>query len=1434
MATRAEALAYNEANGVADVKTYKEVTGKSFYEAKEEKSAVDKGIRAVGQIPLEIAGLANMTAGLVEAFLNPAFTLGESVYEYINTNDEEYVKKIKTQLAQENALLEDGKPVKLSQITKIKELETQLDGRTFGNITKEVADKYDKEAYFHPGTYFGDEAKASWKYMQDKLGHEYDWEEFQRELHEETMTGNFAEGLTSIIQNIAKKGEALGVPKEVSGAILEIGMFYALPKGFKIAGVASRRAGLTGTAERLTFLSDKHKMDRQIKTLQKEGDVKAASALKKVDELNVYNPITLNKSGQRSLNWKQESGMLKDMFKEIEAEGKNLKSAKSQEVWHDAMLQLARNQNSTMTVLAMKAHQASQGKLIKAYGKDGIEASLTRITDAINNPKLVKKLPKVERQIYKEDFLPLRKFNQQAVLTLQKQTLDKKLEGKNKRAELGIFDNELIDIQVPHHAKLKERVKESYTDRLLTALIGSRQLRTEIAQGANARMPFQNEVNPGSNRNLRSAQKNQVYEIIQRAVPKDLAGMLDNFNRNKVINRGSQVIQKAFERDKPSVLYPQGRTNFAKPIIDKKTGKQKNLKKEVVDKSTGEVTLQNVMGERIAYKEIQRFTDMLEFIGVFDNSKGSAFNFQKAANAHYDITVNKLTYTKLKLRSDMWAVANRKVNKVYAGKKTGKAYQREVEILKKEQDAIGKKTDQLDYWYKGKYDVETGKFGGVTGKQFFEATIEQANKIADGKLVKSDYKGPGRVRNMTENIIAVTKYKDKKAGSINQMRVDDAGAIQFLKNNNLTSSMNRGKKSIIGTELKTTPTKYGKVVTNKDGISTFQTIKGITKSINKKGDKVFKDKKGKIVKDIVERAGVKTQARIVSASPARLNKELKLGTKESGPKYLVDPILVEGLKMVQNSQKLRDAKLVDNIDKSAYSMNKVDKDVTNQKDLKEIKRDKYGRVDKKYLDEEGNPVPQTVEKVSPAVDFQKMGIEELTGVRLDKRSAEIFEDIFTWREPTKITNVSNAIVRNMLINPFPHIHNEFVHLVGTSGIQSMVVPKEFKAMYGKNGYLAKATDDVLNSTGLYLEAKKHGGPMMSTNVVTENWMNAFLESTQKMVLPDNMIKHYAQTLGMKPFELYGNIATNLSRKGMWQIRDIFYTALIRQKLTKYDWAHTPENIAKAAKIVDMHMPTYKLPPRVGEKVLGPRFSRDLSRVLQNPNFIIFARYKHGMVSSGMNTVRDMAAILDMPMMKAGKPLSTIREFLDAEGVRNGRSIDQQIKDGVESALALTVGMTAIYGLLDAVFAEVVGTGHDAHIRRGGILHLMHTTKEVIKGNKNNYALFGNLVTINPALMTGAELFMNTTFYNGQDIYDLQEPVSVTMQKVLARLAKSAPMYSQFTTVTQEGPINWRQLGLRQVDVTEKSPLRLRADRKQKEKKENTRRKDAGTRLRESR
>lgn len=1418
-----------------DEYSYSEVTGKKHNNG--EKTALDKGIRAVGQIPLELAGLANMALGLIEAGLNPAFTIGESVIEYINTNDEEYVKKVKQEVVDARASLEGKKEYSISEIKKLNELEGELNGRTFKNIAKEIGQKYDEEAYFHPGTYIGDEAKAAWNYMKDKLGHEYSWDEFQRELHEETATGAFAEGLTNIINNVAKKGEALGVPKEITGAVMELGMFYALPKGFQIAGAAAKATGLYGTAKRLVFLSDKHKMDRQIKTLEKQGDIKAAQALRKVDELNVYNPITKTNKGTRPTDWKIEAKEVESIFKTVAEEGKNLKSAKSQEVWHDAFLQLAKNQNSQMQLYAMKAHQASQAKLIKAYGKDNIAPALERISEAIGNPKLVRHLPKVERQIYREDFLPLRRINTQITLTLQKQTMEKGLTGRTKRAEMGVFDNEFINVSEPHYAKLKERQQQGAWEIIKSSLIGSRQLRTEVAYGPNSRLPPGQEVKASADLNLRSAQKNQVYQIIQRAVPSRLAEMLDNFNKNKVITRESKVPLKAFEKDKPSILYPQGRINYSKPIIDKKTGVQKNVKEQVVDTKTGEITYKNIMADRVAYKEIQRFSAMLEFIGLFDNSKGSSYNFQKAANAHYDITVKGLTQAKLNLRKDMLDLANKTLDKKYAGKKTGKEFQREVDILTKEKEAIARKQDQLDYWYKGKRDSETNTWGGTTGKEFFNATIEQANKIANGKLVKSDYMGPGRVRNMTENIIAVTKYKDKRAGSINQMRIDDAGTIQFLRNQNLTSAMNRAKKSIPGSVFTTVPKRTGRFVKNSEGVTVFKRVNGLIKSLDKKtGKTIFKDKKGKIVKDIVEQSGVKTAARIISASPKRLNKELNLGKKETGPKYLEDPILVEGLKFVENSQKLRDATMVDNIALSPFSQSKIVLDPKSQKIQKEPVRDTKGRLDKRFLDEEGNPVPQPVERVSPSVDFQRMGIEELSGIRMSKRTAEIFEDIFTYHPPTAFTNISNAIVRNMLINPFPHIHNEFVHLVGTSGLSlnPFTAAKDLTAMYGKNGHLAKATQDVLNQSNIYLIAKKEGGPMMSTNVVIEGWMDQALKSTMNSIIDKKTLGGMAKTLGVKPIQLYGDIAQTFSRKGMWQIRDIFYVALIRQKLQKYNWKETPENIKKAARIVDMHMPTYRLPPRIGEKVLGEVKSRQLAKILGNPNYVIFARYKHGMVSSGLNTLRDMMRVLDAPLAKAGKPGMTVREFIDSEGVAYGRSVQQQIYDGWTSFLGLTVGMQTVYALIDSIFAEVVGTGYEAKIRRGGVLHLVHTASSVASGDKTPYSLFGNLVTINPVFMTGAEVILNTTFYNGQEIYDLKEPGYVTMQKILGRVAKSAPMYSQYSLVTQEGDLNKRQLLLRQIDITEKSPSKLRREKRREKMQEGKRRRDRNVRLRESR
>jgi hypothetical protein len=92
-------------------------------------------------------------------------------------------------------------------------------------------------------------------------------------------------------------------------------------------------------------------------------------------------------------------------------------------------------------------------------------------------------------------------------------------------------------------------------------------------------------------------------------------------------------------------------------------------------------------------------------------------------------------------------------------------------------------------------------------------------------------------------------------------------------------------------------------------------------------------------------------------------------------------------------------------------------------------------------------------------------------------------------------------------------------------------------------------------------------------------------------------------------------------------------ALLRMKMNK----HPELGMSGAIKLVDAHMPTYRMPPRVGEKILGAKMSRMLSKhILSQPTIAIFARYKHGFVKSGLNTIRDLSAILDPVLSRTGK------------------------------------------------------------------------------------------------------------------------------------------------------------------------------------------------------
>ena len=484
-----------------------------------------------------------------------------------------------------------------------------------------------------------------------------------------------------------------------------------------------------------------------------------------------------------------------------------------------------------------------------------------------------------------------------------------------------------------------------------------------------------------------------------------------------------------------------------------------------------------------------------------------------------------------------------------------------------------------------------------------------------------------------------------------------------------------------------------------------------------------------------------------------------------GPRVqLKDPFLIELLKTGEIAQSLRDMGIERSLQESPYMKERSKSDPLAE-DPVAVPKDFIGRPKGKE---------QSIETTRPGVDFGKEGFPELEGMRTDKVTAEILEDVFMRREPNIVNHVSNAMIRNMLLNPLPHIHNELIHLVGTAGISSFITPKGVKELSEamRNGW-----DDVVNVSDLYIKARQEGAPIMSTNVVTENYFKPMLRMAQDKVgfgKNSAMVKEIAKVTGTKASEVYGGIGDKVSRQGMWMSRDIMYMALLRMKMAK----HPDLGVAGAIKLVDAHMPTYRMPPRVGEKVLGAKMSRMLSKhILSQPTIAIFARYKHGFVKSGLNTIRDMAVGIDPLLRKMGKPGEGLADFIDAEGAALGRTKEAQLREGLESGAALAIMSTVIYPMIDMMLTETLGDDSEAHIRRGGILHLIDTIQAVATGKKDNYALFSNLFTLNPVLQIAAELGMNSTFYNGRQIYDVRDPLGQTVVNVLDNLSTRIPMVS---------------------------------------------------------
>ena len=419
---------------------------------------------------------------------------------------------------------------------------------------------------------------------------------------------------------------------------------------------------------------------------------------------------------------------------------------------------------------------------------------------------------------------------------------------------------------------------------------------------------------------------------------------------------------------------------------------------------------------------------------------------------------------------------------------------------------------------------------------------------------------------------------------------------------------------------------------------------------------------------------------------------------------------------------------------------------------------------------------------------KEAGFDRMSNAYFSRRAGDVIGDNFrVYKQKGILGAVSDALVKNMMLNPIPHMHNEVVHYYASLGLSKagkntgqsiynlLFENKDIASKWSKDTQWAH--DMVLNRRPLYLRLIEKGMSSMSMNVInTRTWSHLQEINAKKFKEQTGGHKDYKDTAGYRHTWLglsKGYAKTSeFAQYSMWTSRDVMFMQVVKQKadymlkLETKAWEKggkkgpkPVENDAlydKAVKEVETHMPTYRLPETVGpESVLGYTITRKLSQLLQNPEIIIFSRYKHGMVSSGLNTIRDLSASLDPILSRTGKAGKFVSDKLGYKEIQMHRSLRKQALDGLESGTALAMSLYMIYPMMDALF-QTLFDSDEVRFRRAGINHVIEVGGYVFSGDKGMDSLRQVLMTINPTLQLAFELMMNTNVYSGQNIVDYND------------------------------------------------------------------------------
>ena len=412
-------------------------------------------------------------------------------------------------------------------------------------------------------------------------------------------------------------------------------------------------------------------------------------------------------------------------------------------------------------------------------------------------------------------------------------------------------------------------------------------------------------------------------------------------------------------------------------------------------------------------------------------------------------------------------------------------------------------------------------------------------------------------------------------------------------------------------------------------------------------------------------------------------------------------------------------------------------------------------------------------------------VPQLDGYAFREDVANIIEDFARVYQPNFLTGLSGALIKNMMLNPLPHMANEAWHWYNTRGLTGWVTPGGIYRL-ARSGM--PALKSVITQDKAFLETLREGGSLLSQAPRNNAFMEGLFEKGVKEFSKTPEFKELASSLGMTPVELYDALSKK-SNIAMWTVRDMMYMQLINEEMMFNGLSRK-----EAIKEVERHMPNYRIAP----EVMG---SRMLSKAMQDPRLTVFSRYHYGLLNSLKETGKDLAAI------------------------KQGRAGLKHFLRGADTAAAIAVAIAALYPLQDMI-AQWLSGNEDAIQRRAGPYHVFHALHDIAQHEKDPMAFISSIFTVNPALLWGAQLIANRKLYNGQPIYNPDNINEFTgidgVGKVAEDIAKytisTLPQAGQFIQAQKYEDEGFQEWLMRQLDIVSPPSEKVMKQEKQQQKR----------------